>query len=65
MSANALIVSTLLVLVLAAAALRATLGPVPHLSGREGPYVLAKIGPVRGPLAERVEMAVSDQRGGD
>ncbi len=62
MSANVLIVSVLAVLVVAAAALRIAAGPIVALGGGESLYAMAKAGPVPGPLAGDVELAVSDGR---
>ena len=60
MSANALIVSVLFVLVVAAAAARIVTGPVVKLAEGDSLYAMGKFGPVPGVLAGRVEMAVSD-----
>jgi hypothetical protein len=65
MSANALTVSVLVVLVLAAAAIRVVIGPIAGVAGKDGAYALAKIGPVPEPEAARVEMARSDVRRGE
>lgn len=65
MSANALIISMLVVLVLAAAAARVVIGPIAGVAGKDGPYALAKIGSVPEPIAERVQIARSDVRRGD
>ena len=63
MSANTLIVSVLVVLVLVAAAARVVIGPI--AGGKYNAYALAKIGSAPDALAERVEMARSDMRVGD
>jgi hypothetical protein len=63
MSANALTISVLVVLVLAAAALRVVIGPI--AGGKDGADALAKIGPVPGSEAARVEMARSGVRRGE
>ena len=65
MSANALIVSVFVVLVLAAAAARVVIGPIAGVAGKDSAYALAKIGAVPDILAERVQMARSDVRAGD
>ena len=65
MSANALIVSVLVVLVLAAAAARVVIGPIAGVAGEDGAYALAKIGAIPHSMAERVQMARSDVRAGD
>ncbi len=62
MSANVQIVTLFVALVLAAAAIRVAVGPIPDLAGGESHYALSKSGPVNGPLADMVELAVSDAR---
>jgi hypothetical protein len=64
MSANALIVSSLLVLVLAAAALRVATGPIVPPANAASLYAMGKFGPAPDSLAAPVEMAVSDARPG-
>ena len=64
MSANALIVSVLVVLVLAAAAARVVIGPIAGVAGKDGAYALAKIGSAQDALAEQVQVARSDVRAG-
>ena len=59
MSANALIVTVLSVLVLIAAAARVVIGPVP-VAGGNSLYAMAKAGPFPDRKAETVQMAVSD-----
>ena len=63
MSANTLIVSVLVVLVLVAAAARVVIGPI--AGGKDGLYAVAKIGAVSEPVAARIEMARSDVRRGE
>ena len=65
MSANALIVSVFVVLVLVAAAARLVIGPIAGVGGKDGAYALAKIGATPESLAERVQMARSDVRAGE
>ena len=65
MSANALIVSVLVVLVLVAAAARVVIGPIAGVAGKDGLYAVAKIGAVSEPMAARIEMARSDVRRGE
>ena len=60
MSANAQIVSVMLILTLAAAALRVATGPIVATDDRGSLYALAKAGPAPGPLAAGVELAGAD-----
>lgn len=62
MRANVQIVTLFVALVLAAAAMRVAVGPVPDLAKGESLYALNKAGPMAGPLAETVQLAVSDGR---
>ncbi|MGZ3277087.1 MAG: hypothetical protein ACXWKT_03160 [Caulobacteraceae bacterium] len=63
MSVNAQIVSILLVLAVAAAALRIATGPI-ALKDSDTLYAMAKSGPAAGSFAEGVQLAVSDARPG-
>jgi hypothetical protein len=60
MSANALIVTVLSILVLTAVAARVVIGPIPALASGNSLYAMAKAGPAPGSLAVQVEMAASD-----
>ena len=62
MSANVQIVTLFVVLVLAAAAIRVAVGPIPAWAGGQSLYAMGKTGPAFGPLADSVELAVSDGR---
>ncbi|HEY4029343.1 MAG TPA: hypothetical protein VGM25_03285 [Caulobacteraceae bacterium] len=62
MSANAKIVSLMLALAVAAAALRLATGPIVQLKDGDTLYAMAKSGPVHGWTAEPVELAASDAR---
>ena len=62
MSANALIVSVLVVLAVTAATLRIATGPIVAIGGGESLYAMSKSGPARGWTAAPVELAVSDSR---
>jgi hypothetical protein len=62
MSINTQIVSMMLVLTLAAAALRVATGPIVALKDGGSLYAMAKAGPVPGPLIAGVELAASDAR---
>jgi hypothetical protein len=62
MSANALIVSVLVALVVVAAALRIAIGPIVTLKDGDTLYAQAKAGPVPGVAAAPVELAVSGAR---
>jgi len=64
MSANALIVSVVFVLVVAAVALRIAIGPIVTLKDGDTLYALAKSGPVPSAVGASVELAVSDARPG-
>lgn len=64
MSANALIVSVFVALVVAAAALRIATGPIVQLRDGDSLYEMAKSGPVREVTVAPVELAVSDARPG-
>ena len=64
MSANALIVSVLVALTVAAAALRIATGPIVALKDGDSLYAMAKSGPVPGARLQDVELAVSDARPG-
>ncbi len=64
MSANAQIVSILLVLAVAAAALRIATGPIVALKGGDSLYAKAKAGPAPGAQFQSIEMAVSEARPG-
>jgi hypothetical protein len=64
-SANALIVSVFVVLVLAAVTARLVIGPISGVAGDDSAYALAKIGAAPHAMAEQVEMARSDMRAGD
>ena len=65
MSANAVAVSVLFVLVLTAVAARVAVGPIAGVAGKDGAYALAKIGSAPGILAARLELARSDVRAAD
>jgi hypothetical protein len=62
MSANTQIVTILLVLAVAAAALRIATGPIVQLKDGDTLYAMAKSGPVHSWTAEPVELAISDAR---
>jgi hypothetical protein len=62
MSANVQIVTLFVALVLAAAAIRAAVGPIPAPADGQSLYAVSKAGPATGPLADTVELAVSDAR---
>jgi len=62
MSANVQIVTLFVVLVLAAAAIRVAVGPIPDLAAGQSHYAMSKYGPASWPLADAVEVAVSDAR---
>ena len=64
MSVNAQIVSVLLVLAVAAAALRIATGPIVALRDGDTLYAMAKSGRAGGSIAEGVQLAVSDARPG-
>ena len=65
MSANALVVSMLVALVLAAAAARVVIGPIAGVAGKDGSYALAKIGSSPDPMAERLKLARGEVKAGD
>lgn len=62
MSINTQIVSMMLVLALAAGALRIATGPIVTLKDGETLYAMAKSGPAQDSLIAGVELAASDAR---
>ena len=65
MSANTRLVLILSALVLAAAGVRMTLGPIAKPGAHASLYAAAKSGPPRAAHDAQVEMAVSDVAGGE
>ena len=62
MSANVQIAALFVVLVLAAVAIRVVVGPIAAAADGQSLYAASKVGPTTGPLADMVELAVSDAR---
>ena len=62
MSTNVQIVTLFAALVLAAAAIRVAVGPIPAWAGGQSLYAMSKAGPVAGPLTDDLKLAVSDAR---